>query len=302
VTVSGPEFAVVGDCLLDVAVRSRLQPEQGADVPATIELAPGGQGANVAVRLAQRGRAVRLLAPLGDDAIGAVLRDAMVRAGVELCASPVERSGAVAVLIGGDGERTMYSDRRPLDAGAATVAALRGVPWIHVSGYALLGREGRALAEALAHQAAGARVSVNGGSAAGEDAADLDRQLAILCPSLVIFSRSEAAALLANPSLAAMSAADRLVRHLDAIAIVTDGAGGAVGAARGGAASHVPAVRAEAIDATGAGDAFVAAVLDTLAATPWPPSSQAMDAALAAGTAFAARVVGVVGAQTPVPA
>ena len=54
-------FAVVGDCLLDVTVASSGPIVRGGDEPARIELGPGGQAANVAVRLARGGASVRLI-------------------------------------------------------------------------------------------------------------------------------------------------------------------------------------------------------------------------------------------------
>ena len=74
--MSGPaaRFAVVGDALLDVSVRHRAALELGGDVPAEVLIGPGGQGANVAVRLARLGVEVTLVAALGPDRAGEMLR------------------------------------------------------------------------------------------------------------------------------------------------------------------------------------------------------------------------------------
>ena len=45
---------VIGDATLDVTVAPAEPMRHGGDVAAAIRLAPGGQGANVAVRLARR--------------------------------------------------------------------------------------------------------------------------------------------------------------------------------------------------------------------------------------------------------
>jgi ribokinase len=304
-----PAIAVIGDCLLDVALRPEARAELGGDVPAAIRLGAGGQGANLAVRLARRGRHVRLVAPVGHDAVGELLQTALTGDGIELVPLPVERSGAVAAFIDESGERTMYSDRPALD-GAAAVAAAGGCAWIHVSGYALLGDEGGALAQRLA----GRFVSVNGGSAAARDgrAAQLLEHLRTLRPALIILSAAEAAALLEGPmprgALTSRpgatsdpeEAARRLAEELGSLVVVTDAARGADAAWPGGRAVHVAAPRALTVDATGAGDAFAAAVIDELADGAWPPDEERMRRAMAAGAALAARVVAVDGAQARV--
>ena len=64
-------ITVVGDALLDVYVVPARPPRPGGDVPAEIRIEPGGQGANVAVRLGRRRLPVRLVCALGADAAGA---------------------------------------------------------------------------------------------------------------------------------------------------------------------------------------------------------------------------------------
>lgn len=306
-TGSERPITVIGDCLLDVALRADARAELGGDVPAAILLGPGGQAANVAVRLARRGRGVRLVAPVGHDAVGELLRAAMAADRVELEPLAVERSGAVAALIDGSGERTMYSDRPALEA-AAALAAVEASTWIHVSGYALLGDDGGALARRLA----GRFVSVNGGSAAAHDgrASQLLDHLGMLRAALIILSAAEAGALVgalqhgaASPPGAAPNPAEaalQLAAGLGSLVVVTDAARGAHAAWPDGRGVHVAARRVRALDATGAGDAFAAAVIDGLADGAWPPDEARMRRAMAAGAQLAARVVTVVGAQARV--
>jgi len=63
-------ITVIGDSTLDVTVRPAEAPRAGGDVPASISLAPGGQGANVAVRLARAGIDVRLATAIGGNLLG----------------------------------------------------------------------------------------------------------------------------------------------------------------------------------------------------------------------------------------
>ena len=65
-------FAVLGDCTLDIAIVPEARRRHGGDVPAEIRLGPGGQAANLAVRLARMGErsSVRLVAAMADDLAG----------------------------------------------------------------------------------------------------------------------------------------------------------------------------------------------------------------------------------------
>jgi sugar/nucleoside kinase (ribokinase family) len=75
--------------------------------------------------------------------------------------------------------------------------------------------------------------------------------------------------------------------------VVKLGAAGAVAATSRGAVVEAAALPVEAIDATGAGDAFAAGFL-----IAWL-GGDGLDAALAAGAAFGARAVTTMGARPP---
>jgi sugar/nucleoside kinase (ribokinase family) len=306
VTADPPLVAVIGDCLMDVVVRPAAANRPGADVRASIALAPGGQGANVAVRLARRGTRVRLIAAVAADAAGSLLREAMAADGVELRALASDATGIVAAFVDPDGERTMYSERRDLDP-AAAVEAAGGATWVHVSGYALLGDAGGALAAGLA----GRFVSVNGGSAAARDgrAGQLARHLATLRPALLVLSAQEAAGLAGDELSATPSYGDvaaHLAERFRSVVVVTMGEAGAVAASPAGDIVAVPAVPTRAVDSTGAGDAFAAGLIDDLLRTvggpgpavAWPPNPERLRTAMRAGATLAARVITVIGAQT----
>ena len=94
-----PRVTVIGDALLDVRALPATPLRPGADVPASIDLGPGGQGANVAVRLARRGVPTRLVCRIGPDAAGDLLRRALAADGVEVLDLGAERTGAVVVLV-----------------------------------------------------------------------------------------------------------------------------------------------------------------------------------------------------------
>jgi fructokinase len=79
-------------------------------------------------------------------------------------------------------------------------------------------------------------------------------------------------------------------------AIVTGGADGS--AAAGPADTLSVAGRSvEVVDATGAGDAYLAGLIAALLDEPWPPAADAMQRAMDAATEVGAQVAGVFGAQ-----
>ena len=128
---------VIGDALLDVLAVPSEPMRRGADVPAAVHAAPGGQGANLAVRLARRGIAVELLCALADDAAGRLLLATLAADGVRVQPLPAEATGAVVALVDSAGERTMLSQRVP-SASALAVAPPGRADWLVVSGYLLL--------------------------------------------------------------------------------------------------------------------------------------------------------------------
>ncbi len=278
-------IAVIGDCLLDISVRRAGPIRTAADAPAVIRPSPGGQGANVAVWLARRGAAVRLVAPMADDAAGRLLREALDAEGVELAALPAARTGSVVALLDADGERTMLSDRPSLVVDALA-DLLADADWVHVSGYALRDAAGPTLARALAALPADVRVSVGGGSLPpGDEAVRFAELLRVAQPDLLILSRDEA---------------DALEQHPSTLTVVTAGRDGSTAWGPRSGGVHVDAqwLDRPATDTTGAGDAYAAALIDELAhLMAWPPRVAELERAMQAASRLGAEVTRVDGAQ-----
>lgn len=300
-------FVVIGDSTLDVTVRSDGQPMPGRDHPARIEIGPGGQGANVAVRLARRGHDVRLVTGIGTDPMGAELGARLAAEGVAVSNLGARQTGIVVALVDAAGERAMLSDRASLDASAWTAGGadlLADATWIHVSGYPLAdSSSGAALAEAVAARRADQRASVGGGSFTDE--AGIGDRVRVARPDLVLFDASEAAVVAGLPddgvgAATAEGLAARLATLLGAVAVVTGGPAGAA-AATGRETLAVAGDLRPLVDATGAGDAHAAAVLDVLAGGPWPPTADDLRRALEVAGAAGAEVAGLVGAQANAP-
>lgn len=304
----GPtRVAVIGDSTLDITVLDAA-PQPGRDHPAQIHAGPGGQGANVAVRLARRDVAVSLVTALGTDPAGQVVSRALGEEGVRLVNAAAEgaRTGAVIALVDGDGERAMLSDRVPLDPVGldrpAVRAALDGADWIHLSGYPLADPEsGTALSDLAASRRDGQRCSIGGGSfAAG---AEVSARIRAARPDLVVVDRAEADTILGAPPTTANRTAEALAVELAAalgsLTIVTAGAAGAALAARDGVLTVEVRPRSV-VDATGAGDALTASLIAALGRESWPPPLAVLRRALQEAAELGADVAGAVGAQAHV--
>jgi sugar/nucleoside kinase (ribokinase family) len=292
---------VAGDALLDVHATPAEPIRHGGDVPAVVRLGVGGQGANLAVRLARAGVAVRLACAIGDDEAGPLVRDRLYRAGVTVVPMPARATGSVVILLDQAGERTMLSDRVPFaPALAARLTELvSSVDWIVISGY-LLEEPGQPLRAA---DSGAARRMLVGCPFREADA--WRAGLAAWSPDLLVLNRGEAATVAdaapADPpppvgelasALAARSAAETVV--------VTDTSGAAAAVTDGRPAVEI-AIEPDGgvVDTTGAGDAFAATLLAALHEA-WPPDPSVLRDAMARAASVATAVARVVGAQAAV--
>jgi sugar/nucleoside kinase (ribokinase family) len=285
-------IVVVGDAALDVIARHDKPLPHGGDARAKIRFTGGGSGANTALWLRSLDAETTLVARIGDDPGGRLIRAELEAAGVR-CAFAVDPEAptcCVVVMVGGSGQRSMLADRGANQRFApedVTPEALSGARHLHLSGYVLLDPPSRAagLAALAAAREAGLTTSVDPQAAAHitDPAAFLDdvRGVDLLMPNteeLVALTGS------ADPV-----SAKELLGTVGAV-VVTAGLDGASWVDQGGVTS-VPAVAAECIDSTGAGDAFDAGVL-----TGWLAGESTVDV-LRHGTRLGALAVGKVGPQ-----
>lgn len=288
--------AVLGDAVVDVHV-SGTSPRVGSDVPAAIRLEPGGQGANLAVRLARRGVDVRLGCSLADDAAGRMLRERLTADGVEMMVAPAERTGAVVVLVDADGERSMLSQRVPLTPAldAVFLGHLVGdLDWLAVSGYVLLEPDAEVLARSLVTTPA--RRVVIGCALRPVEAARWHASAAACRPSLLVLNADEAATVAGTTDPA--DAAARLAKDLAPAVVVTQ-TGGATAVIDGRQVTASGQVAEEAVDTTGAGDAFAAALLATIGRDHL--TARILEAALTAAVQAGSAATRVIGAQGRIP-
>ena len=291
-TADRPDVVVIGDALLDVTTCPQAPIRAGEDVPARVSIGCGGQGANLALRLARRGVRVELVCALGDDPGGTLVRDALAREGIALSVVATDATGTVVILLDEAGERSMLSQRATFAAGAASVVR-DDAGWLIASGYLLLEADAGLLARMLAE--APSRRALVGCTVPSGMEDRWARAAASMRPDLVVLNRDEALSLL--PGEAATDAmAVRLGELLHAGVVVTE-PGGATARLDGVSADVRASSEASATDSTGAGDAFAAALVDVLRRSPWPPAPAVLSEALAAAAELASAVAHAPGAQ-----
>jgi sugar/nucleoside kinase (ribokinase family) len=276
-------IAAIGELVLDVTIAPEddLIPDDERD--ARIRIGGGGQAANFCAWAASLGEPARLLTRVGDDEAGRRLVAELGEGGVEvLAARGPEPTGAIAVLLGPDGRRTFARQQgagrglRPEDVQAAWLA---GVRLLHVSAYALFGEPSASAVRRAAELAReeGALLSVDLGSAADVrafGAARLASTLTELRPELLFGTEPEMAELGAPAG------------SVGAVPVVKLGPRGCRVLGR-----RVPAPAVDAVDGTGAGDAFAAAfcVAYLDGATPLEAAGRAVLVAARAVTQMGAR-------------
>jgi ribokinase len=258
---SAYDVVVVGSVNADLVVGVDRRPAAGETVLGSdLATLPGGKGANQAVAAARLGARTALVGRVGADGHGEFLRDGLDGEGVDLTGliTIPGPSGVALITIDPDGDNSIIvspgangrmseadvSAARPLLAAAAVVSLQLEIPISAVVAAAGLASD------------AGARVVLN-----LSPVAEVPPGLLALCYPLVV-NEHEAAFLLGAPDgtgLAPADLASALLRLGPRSVVVTLGAEGAV-VAEGASVGVVESPRVEAVDTTGAGDAFTGAL------------------------------------------
>jgi sugar/nucleoside kinase (ribokinase family) len=239
-------ICVLGDANLDVVVSLSGQVAEETDTPAVTFVGAGGQAANVAAWITALGGRARLIAARATDLAGRLVTGDLARRGVEVAGPVIEgRSGVVVSLSHGGGARSMLTDRGTgplLSAGALDEAWFGGCTWLHLPAYSLLGEPIQGAALAAAQRLPHLSVDLSSTAAVREyGTGRFVTLLTRLAPRVVFGTEAEA----------------DLVGEIPGCEMVVKLGPRGV---RAGGVVH-PAQPADAIDSTGAGDAFAAGYL-----------------------------------------
>lgn len=252
--------------MTDVIVRPEGAVEVGGDRRATIRFMPGGSGANVASWLASLGADVVFAGRVGRSE-AQYHREALAACGVtpRLAVDDETPTGTLVALLSAGGERSFLTDRGANDrlcGDDLPASLLDGAMLLHVSGYSLVSAGPRDAVLNLIGEARRRGLSVSVDPASYPFLRDIgpERFIEWTGGADLFFPNVAEAAILAD-SEDRDAQLGRLTLCYPTV-VIKEGAGGAVAAKAGTAerwSAGAPPVNA--VDTTGAGDAFVAGFL-----------------------------------------
>ena len=268
-------IASIGDLVLNVTITPEGPLRVDDDRDASVEIGGGGQAANFCAWVASLGERARLVTRVGDDEAGRRLVSEIEAAGVEVMAvRGQEPTGAIAVLVGDGGQRSFARQRGAsanLRQEDLRPAWFEGVRLLHVPAYSLFDEPLAATARRAMDltRGGGGLISVDLSSAADLQAyggSRLALELARVRPELLFATEPESAAI-GTP-----------LQGLAKVPVVKLGSRGCLVFGR-----RIPAPEVEAVDGTGAGDAFAAAFCAAYLDGATPPEAAGRAVLVAAG-------------------
>lgn len=253
-----PDVLVVGEALVDIVERA-----DGA-----IAESPGGSPANVALALGRLGRHPRLLTAIGDDLRGEAVRAWLAASDVALQGRSAVRTSTALARLDARGAATYEFDLvwQIESAGTETADVL------HVGSIAATLEPGAsAVAEILGQHRGRALISYDPNirpSLVGDGDGDGDsvrsRVLALIERADVVKASDEDVHWL-HPGEEIAQVARRWVQSGPPLVVVTTGSSGCL-AVTPGFELRLPAVEVDVVDTVGAGDTFMAGLIDGLLA------------------------------------
>jgi fructokinase len=249
------DVLVVGETLVDIVLRGAT----------TAGEHPGGSPANVALGLGRLGRQVSLLSRLGDDARGERVRAHLEASGVRLAPGTVA-GGPTSTATARLDERGVASYEFELDWRLPDAVELPPARALHTGSIAAFLAPGGEAVLQLVHRARGSlTVSYDPNARPvlmGNAGPARQRVERFVAAADVVKVSDEDLAWLAPGADPADVAQDWLALG-PALVVVTRGGEGATGVCAAGRVD-VPAPRIAVVDTVGAGDAFMAGLLDAL--------------------------------------
>ncbi|HLS14832.1 MAG TPA: carbohydrate kinase [Beutenbergiaceae bacterium] len=247
---------VIGEALVDVV--------HAAD--GTVTEHPGGSPANVALGLARLGRTTTLVTWLGQDPAGDLVRSHLQDSGVQLLAGSdlAERTSSAVAHLDHQGAATYTFD---LDWQVPDTDLTADVTAVHVGSIAATLPPGATDVAALVH-AARPQATISYDPNTRPSIMGTPEQARVVIEALVgaadIVKVSDEDIAWLHPGQDVVDIAGRWAGSGPALVVLTRGGQGAIGLTSGGLRIEVPSPNVQVADTVGAGDSYMAGLLDGL--------------------------------------
>lgn len=255
------QIIFVGDVMQDILISFKDQIAYGSDTQSQIKMQGGGSATNTACWAATQNVPVGLVARIGDDQTGKLIRDGLIHPNLSLnlVETPNSRSGSCGILIDAEGERTMFPD-----PGANLFLSPSDVPshWfetaaiIHISAYSLLRTNTKKTIQEIIEKAKQHNIKTSIDVASSQPLIDNDgfNSLAQLAPFDYLFANKDEAEVLGDTSK---------IKSLCHNLILKKGSKESIWLSTDREIIDIPE-NVEVVDSIGAGDAFAAGFLTSL--------------------------------------
>ena len=280
--------------MLDVTVLLNKPIVEGLETRAKISTQGGGAAANVASWLAFNNTSAFLVTRIGDDSAGQTLLAELDSYGVEHSDRVITNTntGVVVVIVGVDGERTMFPDSGANSGlGLSDLPELSQFSAVYLSAYSLINPQSRAGVLEIVSAIKSAKLPIildpaTVGVLMEVGVTGANEWLNFIDAIILNEEESHFLTGFENP----IEAAAQLLKKVKTV-VIKRGSNGALGQKRGDQLIQVQARPTTVVNTTGAGDAFAAGFISV-----WANNGELLDA-LDCGTELAAKCVALVGAR-----
>ncbi len=254
----------IGDIMLDVTVKVPTARIEGREIRSRITLNGGGAGANVATWLAAHQNQVYLIARVGNDMAGKVLRDDLDNYQIEYDKNLIvnQPTGAVVVIVEPNGERTMYPNSGANQGlSPADLPKEMNFAAAYLSGYSLVNPDSRQGTLEIIDHLRKLNIPIWFDPATVGIMSEVSIKTILEWIKLMDFlclNEEEAQFLSGKSNI--METLDFLL-DLTPTVVIKRGSTGAIGKQRNKEFINLPAKKTEVIDSTGAGDSFMAGLI-----------------------------------------
>ncbi len=260
----------------------------------TVQVRPGGSLGNSCVGIRRQGVPTLFLGTVGDDGYGRMLRDDLIREGVDVSLLRVDRdinTVLVLIILASDGERVTFAcprtnaSQHQITFEQIPDGLTERIAWMHSSGMTLREEPAASVQLSLMRrcQEAGVPVSLDVNArleSLGDDIFERNIREALRCCDVVFASAEDELAPL-SPTGNAEDAAKQLLREGRKLVIARHGAGGATLYSPSGVIKQ-PIFPVRVCDTVGAGDAYDAGFIAALQKGETPQNANRLACATAA--------------------